>query len=139
MGLVHTQNLRFFYKEKPTCGFGECPLRMEERTLSISSSRPAFDPNATLARQHPTNADTGGRIAFQARPMREAGLFMPTEALPVTKWSLGILHGLVLCSGILDGPNRQPRILIPPDPRSGIPQILDLCSCILDGRTLQCF
>jgi hypothetical protein len=71
--------------------------------------------------------------------MREAGLFMPTEAFPVTKWSLGILHGLVLCSGILDGPNRHPRILIPPDPRSGIPQILDLCSCILDGRTLQCF
>ena len=103
----------------------------------MSSSE--FDPNATLARQHPTNADTGGRIAFQARPMREAGLFMPTEALPVTKWSLGILHGLVLWSGILDGPNRHPRILIPPDPRSGIPQILDLCSCILDGRTLQCF
>jgi hypothetical protein len=104
-------------------------------TLSFSQ----FDPNATLARQHPTNADTGGRIAFQARPMREAGLFMPTEALPVTKWSLGILHGLVLCSGILDGPNRHPRILIPPDPRSGIPQILDLCSCILDGQILQCF
>src|SRR5882762_4562358 len=106
---------------------------------AVVASRSAFDPNATLARQHPTNADTGGRIAFQARPMREAGLFMPTEALPVTKWSLGILHGLVLCSGILDGPNRHPRILIPPDPRSGIPQILDLCSCILDGRTLQCF
>ena len=69
--------------------------------------------------------------------MREAGLFMPTEALPVTKWSLGILHGLVLCSGILDGPNRHPRILIPPDPRSGIPQILDLC--ILDGRPFSAF
>ncbi|MGZ3320826.1 MAG: hypothetical protein ACXU9C_07550, partial [Xanthobacteraceae bacterium] len=37
-----------------------------------------------------------------------------------TKWFLGILHGLVLCSGILDGPNRHPRILIPPDPPSGI-------------------
>jgi hypothetical protein len=47
--LVHTQNLRFFYKEKPTCGFGECPLWMEERTLSISGSRSAFDPSATLA------------------------------------------------------------------------------------------
>ena len=44
MVLVHTQNLRFFYKEKPTCGFGECPLWMEERTLSISGSRSAFDP-----------------------------------------------------------------------------------------------
>jgi len=42
VGLVHTQNLRFFYKEKPTCGFGECPLRTEERTLSISGSRPAL-------------------------------------------------------------------------------------------------
>src|ERR1700736_472653 len=64
VGLVHTQNLRFFYKEKPTCGFGERPLWMEERTLSISGSRSAFDPIATSARQHPTNADTGGRIAF---------------------------------------------------------------------------
>jgi hypothetical protein len=44
VGLVHTQNLRFFYKEKPTCGFGECPLWMEERTLSISGSSSAFDP-----------------------------------------------------------------------------------------------
>jgi hypothetical protein len=46
--LVHTQNLRFFYKEKPTRGFGECPLWMEERTLSISGSRSAFDPLRTL-------------------------------------------------------------------------------------------
>jgi hypothetical protein len=44
VGLVHIQNLRFLYKEKPTCGFGECPLWMEERTLSISGSRSAFDP-----------------------------------------------------------------------------------------------
>jgi hypothetical protein len=48
VGLVHTQNLRFFYKEKPICGFGECPLWMEERTLSISGSRSAFDPSATF-------------------------------------------------------------------------------------------
>jgi hypothetical protein len=71
--------------------------------------------------------------------MREAGLFMPTEAFPVTKWSLGILHGLVLCSGILDGPNRHPRILIPPDPRSGIPQILDLCSVSWTGGPFSAF
>jgi len=47
-GLVHIQNLRFFYKEKPTCGFGECPLWMEEQTLSISGSRSAFDPIETF-------------------------------------------------------------------------------------------
>ena len=79
-----------------------------------------------------------GVSLFKLAPCVKPGI-MPTEALPVTKWSLGILHGLVLCSGFLDGPNRHPRILIPPDPRSGILQILDLCSCILDGRTLQCF
>jgi hypothetical protein len=33
-----------FSQEKPTCGFGECPLWMEERTLSIGGSRSAFDP-----------------------------------------------------------------------------------------------
>jgi hypothetical protein len=47
--LVHTQNLRFFYKEKPTCGFGECPLWMEDRTLSIRGSRSAFDPISDMS------------------------------------------------------------------------------------------
>src|SRR5258708_7393538 len=152
VGLVHTQKIGI-QSEKPTwtkaleftqfacpCGTDPRLLSGEQRTSRFKLLTSVDGPKRDIGEAASNECrHTGGRIAFQARPMREAGLFMPTEALPVTKWSLGILHGLVLWSGILDGPNRHPRILIPPDPRSGIPQILDLCSCILDGRTLQCF
>jgi hypothetical protein len=70
VGLVHTQNLRFFYKEKPTCGFGECPLWMEERTLSISGSRSAFDPNRT-----------SGESYSVAEPNHRSRRFCPREEL----------------------------------------------------------
>jgi hypothetical protein len=67
--LVHTQNLRFFYKEKPTCGFGECPLWMEERTLSISGSRSALDPERTFV-EHDAGSQFLLRISVGIRASR---------------------------------------------------------------------
>src|SRR5260370_2402414 len=60
------------------------------------------------------------------------GLIAQTEALQERRW-LGILHGLVLCSCILCGPNLYPCILLPPDLCSGILHGPDLCPRILYG------
>jgi hypothetical protein len=57
---------------------------------------------------------------------------LPTEALQ-ERWWLGwlrILSGLSLCSGILYRPDLDPRILMPLDPCSRMP---DLCPRTLDG------
>ena len=45
---------------------------------------------------------------------------------------MGILHRLFLCSGILYWPDLYPRILMPQDPCSRMPQRPDLCPRILD-------
>ena len=63
-------------------------------------------------------------------------LWAPTEALQ-ERWCLGILHRLVLSSGILYGSDFYPPILIAPDPCSRIPRGLDLCPRILDGPDLS--
>jgi hypothetical protein len=55
------------------------------------------------------------------------------QALAVTMVPQHFARAWSRASGVLDGPNRHPRILIPPDPRSGIRQILDLCSCVFAG------
>jgi hypothetical protein len=48
--LVHTQDLRFFFKRKSPLGrFGECPMLMEERTLRIRGLGSALDPERTSA------------------------------------------------------------------------------------------
>ena len=39
----------FFKRKSPLGRFGECPLLMEERTMSIRGLRSAFDPYATSA------------------------------------------------------------------------------------------
>jgi hypothetical protein len=50
---------------------------------------------------------------------------------------LSILHGLVLCSGVLYGRDRYPCIFLPPDLGSGILLASDLCPRILHAPDLS--
>jgi hypothetical protein len=96
-------------------GIEKTSASFEARSASRSYPTKRDIGEASILRiQNPS--DTGGRIAFQARPTREAWLFVPTEALAVTS--------------ALDGPD--PSVpLNGKDARLSISQ--NLCSCILRG------
>ena len=60
------------------------------------------------------------------------GLIAPTEVLQERR-CLGILHRLVLCSGVLSGTDLYPSILLLPNFFSGILHGSHLCPRIMDG------
>ena len=98
--LVHTQNLRFFYKEKPTCAFGECPLLMEVRTLRIRGLGSAFDPVRTF---HGSKIFCPKRTCRLIRIESKAGA---RSSVPRSLWRRGFWQG--------HGPRRTPSPLAGP-------------------------